>query len=80
MTCRLCGRGRYQPRKVKTMSVRIGEVLDPTKAQVVAHVGASTAGVEVNTEARLTFDPVEARNYAALLVRAADEVERMRGR
>lgn len=60
------------------MSVRIGDVREPTGEHLITIVSASSAGVEVNTEARLTYKPVDARNYAALLVRAADEVERMR--
>ena len=31
------------------------------------------------TSVDVTLEPVQARNYAALLVRAANEVERMRG-
>lgn len=58
------------------MSARIGEI--KLVEDVVTHVSASRAGVEVLTEARLTYDPINARNYAALLVRAADEAERMR--
>jgi hypothetical protein len=65
------------------MSVRIGEVRpehsDPLQKAAV-HVQASRAGVELLTSMHLTLQPVEARNYAALLVRGADEVERMRAR
>ena len=67
------------------MSVRIGEV-NPraTHGQVTITadvlVHASRAGVELDSESKFTLDPVQARNYAALLVRAADEVERMRVR
>lgn len=60
------------------MSVRIGDVVLVEDA--VTHVAASTAGVEVRTEPRITYDPISARNYAALLVRAADECEHMRGK
>lgn len=68
------------------MSVRIGEV-NPrvipdaiTDGKIAADVivQASRAGVELHTEPKLTLDPIQARNYAALLVRGADEVERMR--
>lgn len=62
------------------MSVRIGDVKpenqNPHHAAV--HVQASRAGVELHANPEATLEPVEARNYAALLVRAADEVERMR--
>lgn len=61
------------------MSVRIGEVkpgIESTKAAV--HVHASRGGIELHSDPRVTLDPVEARNFAALLVRASDEVERMR--
>ncbi len=62
------------------MSVHIGEVdqdpLIPGSAAV--HVSSSRSGVEILTEKTLTLQPTYARNYAALLVRAADEVERMR--
>ena len=64
------------------MSVRIGEVRPehPNPLQAAIHVQASRAGVELLTSINLTLQPVEARNYAALLVRAADEVERMRSK
>ena len=64
------------------MSVRIGEVRpeNPNPLQAAIHVHASRAGVELLTSLNLTLQPVEARNYAALLVRAADEVERMRSK
>jgi hypothetical protein len=62
------------------VSVRIGEVQSCTDpgGQPAAYISASTGGVEVFSDERITIDPVQARNYAALLVRAADEVERMR--
>lgn len=59
------------------MSVRIGEVL-PQVDQAAVFVHASTAGVELRSETSVTLDPVQARNYAALILRGADEVERMR--
>lgn len=67
------------------MSVRIGEVNPRVMhGQVVITadvlVSASRAGVEVDSESKFTLDPVQARNYAALLIRGADEVERMRNR
>jgi hypothetical protein len=64
------------------MSVRIGEVRPelPNPSHAAIHVQASRAGVELLTSLNLTLQPVEARNYAALLVRAADEVERMRSK
>jgi hypothetical protein len=70
------------------MSVRIGEVnprvipdaISDGKIAADAIVLASRAGVEVYAEPKLTLDPIPARNYAALLVRAADEVERMRAK
>jgi len=43
-------------------------------------VHASRAGVELHADSAITLQPIEARNYAALLVRAADEVERMRAK
>jgi len=64
------------------MSVRIGEVKPehPNPNSAAVHVQASRAGVELHSDPTMTLDPIEARNYAALLVRAADEVERMRVR
>lgn len=61
------------------MSVRIGEV-NPQGANADVHVWASRGGVELHTEPNLSLEPTQARNYAALLVRAADEVERMRAK
>ena len=59
------------------MSVRIGEV--PSVGHAIAmHVQASSAGVELTCDPTFTLTPTEARNFAALLVRSADEVERMR--
>lgn len=68
------------------MSVRIGEVLHSSQAaaefrgKVATHVHASTDGVELSSDALTVLDPTQARNYAALLVRGANEVERMRKR
>jgi hypothetical protein len=62
------------------MSVRIGEVSPDNPVQAAVHVHASRAGVELHADSEITLQPIEARNYAALLVRAADEVERMRAR
>jgi hypothetical protein len=63
------------------MSVRIGDVKpDPMTQNAGAFVSASRGGVEIASALTLHLQPVEARNYAALLVRAADEVERMRAR
>lgn len=63
------------------MSVRIGEVPGPpTSDDPAVHVHASRAGVELLSNPSATLEPVVARNYAALLVRAADEVERMRAK
>jgi hypothetical protein len=64
------------------MSVRIGEVkprLDHTPTAAM-HVQASRAGVELHCDPKITLEPTEARNAAALLVRAAEEVEMMRKR
>jgi hypothetical protein len=75
------------------MSVRIGGVRGPSSNSPndTADVWCSRSGVEVRVfnsdlDAKLserqgvtrTLDPVAARNFAALLVRASDEVERMR--
>ena len=70
------------------MSARIGEVnprvipdaITDGRIAADAFVHASRAGVELHSEPNLTLDPIQARNYAALLVRAADEVERMRSK
>lgn len=62
------------------MSMRIGDVRPETISKAAAHVWASRAGVELHTDPEVTLDPGEARNFAALLVRGADEVERMRQR
>jgi len=63
------------------MSARIGEIYAPS-GLVLARVLASLGGVEVKGDVPndYTVQPIEARNAAALLVRAADEVERMRRR
>jgi hypothetical protein len=63
------------------MSARIGEVPGPpTSDDPAVHVHASRAGVELLSNPRITLEPIAARNYAALLVRGADEVERMRAK
>jgi hypothetical protein len=63
------------------MSARIGEVPGPPyKADPAVHVSASRGGVELLSDPRITLEPIAARNYAALLVRGADEVERMRAK
>ncbi len=54
--------------------------MDSHRPDAKAHVSASGGGVEILSEPNFTLQPVEARNYAALLVRSADEVERMRDR
>jgi hypothetical protein len=61
------------------VSARIGEIHAPS-GLVLARVLASLGGVEVKGDVPndYTVQPIEARNAAALLVRAADEVERMR--
>jgi hypothetical protein len=67
------------------MSVRIGEVPVVGSQDGAAHALASRGGVELSVSSdgesseEVTLEPVQARNYAALLVRAANEVERMRG-
>jgi hypothetical protein len=60
------------------MSKRIGEVNPTAGANADVHVWASRGGVELKSEIDFTLEPATARDYAALLVRAADEVERMR--
>jgi hypothetical protein len=40
---------------------------------------ASRGGVELHCDPQSNLDPCDARTYAALLVRAADEVDQMRG-
>jgi hypothetical protein len=60
------------------MTARIGEVPIDGWTDPAAHVGASRGGVELHCSAEFTVTPIGARNFAALLVRAADEVERMR--
>jgi hypothetical protein len=69
------------------MSTFIGKVYGPlhNSSTVFYEVWASEAGVEIIAEndpnARtMRLDPASARNYAALLVRAGDEVERIRHR
>ena len=67
------------------MSVKIGNVEIGNGAYQLAEVWADAKGVRVMPlpeQQRFSLsspqDPVAARNFAALLVRAADEVERMR--
>lgn len=65
------------------MSVRIGEIhaiAYESRADDRVVVHASRSSVEIHTISHLFLEPVEARNLAALLVRAADEAERMRAR
>ncbi len=63
------------------MSARIGEVPGPpTSDNPAVYVHASRAGVELLSDPRITLEPIAARNYAALIVRGADEVERMRAK
>ena len=75
------------------MSAFIGGVRGPhhNSPHDAAEVRCSTGGVEVSLFAgsgsderrdglQRSFDPVAARNLAALLVRASEEVERMRAR
>lgn len=60
------------------MSVRIGEIKSGS-GQVLASVSASLGGIEMTDAApHYSLQPTEARNAAALLVRAGDECERMR--
>ncbi len=67
------------------MSAKIGEVHGPASnsPSIVVEMFASLAGAEMRVlkhEQHVTLDPIAARNLAALLVRAADECERMRDR
>jgi hypothetical protein len=53
--------------------------IDPRSDGSAKHVlSASKAGVGLASEATSTLEPWDARTMAALLVRAADECERMR--
>jgi hypothetical protein len=67
------------------MSVRIGQVPVIGTQEGAAYVLASRGGVELSVSSDgessedVSLEPVQARNYAAQIVRAADEVERMRG-
>lgn len=54
------------------MSAHIGQACD------YFDVFTSSAGVEVYSHDGVTMTPIEARKAAALLIRAADECERMR--
>jgi hypothetical protein len=72
------------------MSAFIGDVRAPhhNSPDVGVEVRCSLGGVEVKFlhpaygtgEAQHNFDPIAARNLAALLVRASEEAERMRVR
>lgn len=65
------------------MSVKIGNIENAAGVKL-GEVSASLAGTEiklVNVDPSiLPIGPIQTRNLAALLVRAADEVERMRKR
>lgn len=61
------------------MSARIGEI-HRGDGRVLSYVHASLGGVEMTSDEKFSMEPVEARNAAALIVRAADEVERIRRR
>jgi hypothetical protein len=62
------------------MSTRIGVVPDVHNSEAI-HVLASRGGVELyQTYHTHTLTPIEARNYAALLVRASEEAERMQSK
>lgn len=70
------------------MSAFIGDVKAPhsNSPNTRFRVFCSLSGVEINDLAfsedvvSVCLDPIAARNYAALLVRAAEECERMRER
>lgn len=70
------------------MSAFIGSVRGPSSNSPndVLDVWASIGGVEIRPAAEweklkgFDIDPIAARNFAALLVRASEEVERMRNR
>jgi hypothetical protein len=59
------------------MSAKIGQIETGNGATKVCEVWCSRGGVEMGS---VTLSPTEARNAAALLVRAADECEWMRSR
>ena len=62
------------------MSALIGK-LHSASGQLIAEVWASRANVEIEvTCPQLGVTPIVARNFAALLVRASEEVERMRSK
>ena len=52
----------------------------PRGVELRAFTGDSDAGKSTRIGVDREFDPVAARNLAALLVRASEEVERMRAR
>jgi hypothetical protein len=63
------------------MSVYIGSVRGPhhNSPDSAADVWCSPAGIEIQWGKQCAaLDPIAARNFAALLVRASEEVERMR--
>lgn len=65
------------------MSREIGRVKQRQEGAIVhaAHfVHVSVAGVELLSDERSTLDPCDARTFAGLLMRAADEAERVRDR
>lgn len=62
------------------MSALIGKLYGASN-KVVAEVWSSRGGVEISVDsASVSLDPIAARNYAALLARASEEVERMRNK
>lgn len=65
------------------MSAFIGNACGPhsNSPAILAKVHASISGAEMTVcNGVVTFDPIAARNLAALLVRAADECARMRNK
>jgi len=52
----------------------------PSGVELRAFASDSDAGYSTRDGVHRQFDPIAARNLAALLVRAADETERMRAR
>ena len=52
----------------------------PRGVELRAFTGDSDAGKSTRDGVHREFDPIAARNLAALLVRASEEVERMRAR
>lgn len=64
------------------MSALIGSVNGPhhNSPSEAVQVWCSRGGVEMRLLKSVSLDPIAARNLAALLVRASEEVERMRAR